>query len=84
MREIWLHSARPGQGSGPVGVWWGVWLISNWVDNIVVRVPGVASDAADLVSNLIDIGAGVLAVLVARRITAWQSASQVLVDRRTV
>ena len=49
--------------------WWAVWLLANFFDGLVSRTGGNAETAF---SNLGDIAAAVLAVLVVVRISGWQ------------
>ena len=74
MREIWRGSFVPARGWGLVKWWWALWLISNYLDNIVTRNwPGVSGDALNAFGNVVDGSAVVLAVLVVLRITAAQA-----------
>jgi hypothetical protein len=59
--------------------WWGLWPVSQYVDQIVFRI-GLQGDGAvwhdwlDVVSNLLDMSAAALAALVVRAITDAQEA----------
>jgi hypothetical protein len=74
MRDLWRHSAPMARSWTLLKVWWAMWLISNYLDNIVFRLTlqGQSNIVADMVSTFLDMVAAVLAVAVVRRITAWQ------------
>ncbi|HEX6348402.1 MAG TPA: DUF4328 domain-containing protein [Candidatus Dormibacteraeota bacterium] len=72
MREIWWHSAGPGRAWTLLKVWWAAWLISNWVGNFASRMPGPAGHVAAICDAGSHVAAAMLAVLVVRRLTAWQ------------
>ncbi len=70
-------------GGGLLGVWWGAWLIGNMVSNAAMRLtltdqPGIAelrsSSRVEIASSLLMAVAGVLALLVIRRINDNQLA----------
>ena len=69
MRELWRRVAPAGIGLALLQVWWAVWLLANFFDGLVSRTGGNAETAF---SNLGDIAAAVLAVLVVVRISGWQ------------
>jgi hypothetical protein len=75
VREAWQQLAPAGQAWDLLKVWWGLWLISNYVDNFVVRqnfVNGAGNDALDAASNVVDAIAAAAAIMVVMRLTAWQ------------
>jgi hypothetical protein len=75
VREVWQRTAPAGQGWDLLKLWWGLWLVSNYVGNFVFRqdfVSGAASDALDAASNVVDALAAIAAVLIVMRLTAWQ------------
>ncbi|MEP7341060.1 MAG: DUF4328 domain-containing protein [Acidobacteriota bacterium] len=63
-----------------IGVWWGLWILSNMVSNAIFRFSSKANTAEELLtwswvslgSNLLWVAAGVLAILVVKGIDAMQ------------
>lgn len=75
MREIWRNTAPAGQGWDLLKIWWGLWLISNYVDNFVFRnsfTGGSPSEGLDALTQVLDAIAAGLAILVVRRLSVWQ------------
>ena len=71
--DIW-HAGSAGRESVPavVNVWWTVWIISNFVDNIAFRSSFGSSTTGALfaaISDAVDAIAAVLAIVVVRRLT---------------
>ena len=71
--EIW-HGGGPDSEPVPAVVnwWWGAWLFSTWADNLVFRISfsdPTTSRLAAVVSDAIDLGAAVLAIVVVRTLT---------------
>lgn len=93
INDIWRASdpdreaaiAEPGKGavSPLLHWWWAIWLLSNWVGTLAVRLSfehanptptELKSEAmAYLLADIADIAAGVLAILVIRALTERQS-----------
>lgn len=88
MRETWQVSARPeawrsARAPGLLGWWWGVWIISNILDNVVFRLQmagdaanGPGLDAVSVVSDVLDLTGLLLFMQVVRGLTALQVASR--------
>jgi hypothetical protein len=74
LREIWQNSRPQGEPWTLLRVYWGAWLIANWVaiSQSNTSPGGIAGDALGMFSNLLDVVAGVLATLVVLRITRGQ------------
>jgi hypothetical protein len=85
LRETWAVSADPGAWRTVkvpplLGWWWGLWIASNIVANIAFRIGlsggtvgnAIASDLALTVSDIVIVPAGLLLILVVRRLTAVQ------------
>lgn len=72
MREIWQQTLA--QPVGVLGWWWAAWLISNFVSNVSFRsnLSGGSNDVLDAVRDILDAAAAILAILIVRRITAWE------------
>lgn len=83
MKEIWLASHRAGAGYEPrgsaiLGWWWGLWLLSNVLGNIIFRMEmnGAADSqmlaTAYLVSTAINIPLCVVLIMILRGIAGAQ------------
>lgn len=81
-KEIWTKSAPIESGSGPVGLWWALFISSSILSNIGARLAISASDSESLrtatgvglLSDALSIGAGLLAIQMVRGIEKRQSA----------
>ncbi len=75
MKEIWDTQTMQGAelGGNPVGYWWGMWLVSNFATQAVVRwSEGGFQDLpiAYLFTDVLNILSAVFAILLVKRITA--------------
>ena len=72
MREIWQRTLA--QPTGLLRWWWAAWLVSNLVSDVALRsnLSGGSNDVLDAVSNSLYAAAAVLAILIVRKITAWE------------
>jgi len=74
MREIWQRTAPAGTGGNLLGMWWALFLAGYFGGGVVLRIgtlngPNYALDAA---VNALNVIAAVVAIIVVRRLTAWQ------------
>jgi hypothetical protein len=104
VREVWVES-DPNGGVGEagflssaarsapayMGVWWGLWLISNFVSNVAGRVydPDTMSDVelgalVFIIPSIVSIIAAIPAIMVVRDITARQTARAANVGSRVL
>lgn len=81
----WMDVAARKQVRSPalISGWWASWLIGNWIAGIGSRIGGgsdsVAGDVAAMVGFAVLIGAGALAIMVVRDVTARQDRKQELI-----
>jgi small-conductance mechanosensitive channel len=77
LRETWQNSRPQGEPWTLLKIYWWAWLIGYWVglSQVITSATspgGIAGYALGLFSNLLDVVAGVLGILVVLRITQGQ------------
>jgi S1-C subfamily serine protease len=74
VREIWQRSGPAGTRTRLVVAWWILWIVSYVGVAIASRIPfnGWAFEVRDLLRVILEAGAAVCAILIVRRIQAWQ------------
>jgi len=74
VREIWQRSGPAGTRTRLVVVWWTLWIVSNVGVAVASRIPlyGWAFEVRDLARAILGAAAAVCAILIVRRIQAWQ------------
>jgi hypothetical protein len=74
VREIWQRSGPAGTRTWLVVVWWTLWIVSNFGAGVAGRIPldGLAFVVRDLARAILGAAAAVCAILIVRRIQAWQ------------
>jgi hypothetical protein len=74
LREVWQNSRPKGESWILLKIYWAAWMIGNWVaiGTVTGSTNNIGSDAVNLFSKLVDIAAGVFAILVVLRVTRGQ------------
>lgn len=78
MREIWQVTFRDRRDVVLLRWWWGFWLISNFADNIGLRLPVdtfaelAVSSYYDAATSLLSLAAGILLIRIVGQVTAKQ------------
>lgn len=78
------------RGQTPVTLWWGFWIGSNILSNVATRA-GTGGDGFDalrnaqivtMISEVLAIVAGILAIRMIRRVTSWQNTKHAALEGR--
>ena len=78
MKEIWQVTFQGERELGLLRWWWGFWLLSNFADNIGIKLPTetfeelAVSCFYDGVTTLLAIGAGILVIQIVAQVTEKQ------------
>ena len=74
VREIWQRSGPAGSRTRLVVLWWTLWIVSNLGFAVATRIPlnGWAFAVRDLARVILGAAGAFCAILIVRRIQAWQ------------
>ena len=71
--DVWRASAHGRDGREDVVVWWWTTFALSWVFTRFISFVGIVDPTPLIAACVLDLVAGVLALLVVRRITDWQA-----------